>query len=423
MPISFPYGKTHIDLTIKDTFTYEVLSAHSDSLPSGLSGAQCVEHAMQAPIGSKRLDELAVGKGTAVVIISDHTRPVPSKDILPAMLGQMRAKNSDIEITLLVATGCHRGSCEDELRQKLGDEIYENEKIVVHDCTVGNVPIGTLPSGAELRINKIAADADLLVAEGFIEPHFFAGYSGGRKSVLPGICDRKTVFGNHCAAFISHECSRAGILDGNLIHRDMVAAVRMVNLEYIVNVILDKDQHTIHAFAGDAIEAHLAGCEKLKSICCVKPEKKGDIIISSNNGAPLDQNIYQTVKSMSTCEACAAEDACIIICSECIDGAGSRLFYEVVRDCKDMAPLYEQTIAIAQDDTPHDQWQYQIMARIMMKHHVIMVTEPNLKGMVEEMKMQYAHTLDEALDIAIRRKGPDAHIVAVPDGVGVIVVE
>lgn len=422
MKVSFPYGKTKLYTDISGTYSQEILSAAAIATEDKLAGIEIVRQAMANPIGTDRLDKLAQGKKTAVIIISDHTRPVPSREILPLMLEQMRAGNPEIDITLLVATGCHRGSFDEELRAKLGDEIFENEKILVHDCmSPYNVEIGILPSGAPLVINKIATDADLLVSEGFIEPHFFAGFSGGRKSVLPGICDRATVYGNHCSEFVGHSKARTGVLEDNPIHTDMIAAARMAGLAFIVNVILDENHSTAFAFAGDAVLAHRAGCDKLKSLCCVSAKQKGDIIITSNGGAPLDQNIYQAVKCMSACEACAAENAVFIICAECADGTGSQLFYEAVRDCKDMASLLADIEKVPQSKTTHDQWQYQVMARIMAKFHVIMVCDPSLEVIVEDMKMEYAPSIEAAMSRAIFRKGPDAHIIAIPDGVGVIV--
>lgn len=158
-----------------------------------------------------------MGKKDVVIIASDHTRPVPSKIIMPLMLEEIRKGNPDADITILIATGCHRETAKEELVQKFGKDIVDNEKILVHDCddTTNLVSLGRLPSGGELIINKIAVEADLLCSEGFIEPHFFAGFSGGRKSVLPGIASRKTVLANHRSAFIADDHARTGILEGN----------------------------------------------------------------------------------------------------------------------------------------------------------------------------------------------------------------
>ena len=192
-------------LELPDEVVAGVLESGVEPAGDFVSEDDIVLAAMASPYGGKTLQELAAGKKTCTIIISDHTRPVPSKHIIPFMLTELRAGNPDIAITLLVATGFHRPTYTDELRAKLGDDVVDNECIVVHDAfDVGsNVKIGVLPSGADLVIDRVAAEADLLVSEGFIEPHFFAGFSGGRKSVLPGVCDAVTVMGNHCSKFIA----------------------------------------------------------------------------------------------------------------------------------------------------------------------------------------------------------------------------
>ena len=301
--ISIPYGKTHL------TYPYPyngLLTSRVDQLKSSKPGRQLVEEAMAHPIGSRPLWELAAGKKTCTIIISDHTRPVPSKDILPPMLAQLRRGNPDIQVTLLVATGFHRPTTTLELEAKLGPEIAGREKILVHDAfdPVSNVEIGILPSGAPLVLDRAAVETDLLIAEGFIEPHFFAGFSGGRKSVLPGVCDKTTVLGNHCGEFIASPYARTGILEGNPLHTDMVAAAEMAKLKFIVNVIIDDDKKTVAAFAGDFRAAHEAGVAFLRPYCEVKAVP-GDIVITSNGGAPLDQNIYQSVKGLTAAEASA----------------------------------------------------------------------------------------------------------------------
>ena len=420
MDISIPYGHNPLQLALGDRQA-EVLVSRIDELRGSLSGAELVKKAMANPIGSPKLSELAKGKRSAVIIISDHTRPVPSRDILPYMLAELREGNPDIDVKLLVATGCHRLTNKDELRAKLGDEIFEHETVLVHDCREGdNVAIGTLPSGAELVIDRIALDCDLLVAEGFIEPHFFAGFSGGRKSVLPGICDKKTVMGNHCSAFLADPMSRSGVLDGNPIHKDMIAACRMAKLQYIVNVILDSQHKTVAAFAGDAVEAHRAGCDELMRWCGVKPEKPGDIVVTSNGGAPLDQNLYQAVKGIVTADGVAAEGGVIVMCAECADGTGSDDFYRAMRDCESPAQLLEKILAVPQDETPIDQWQYQMLVRVQVRHRVIMVTRPELEGMIHDLKMDYAPDLATAMQMAFADRGEDAHVVVMPDGIAVV---
>lgn len=416
MQVYLPYGKTKIPIEIEAD---RVIASKIGELQAAESGQDLVAKAMRNPIGSTRLSELAKGKKDAVMIISDHTRPVPSRDIIPLMLEELRQFNPNIKITLLVATGCHRGTTLQELEQKLGTEITRKEKIVVHDAfdEDSNVDIGVLPSGAHLVIDKVAAETELLVAEGFIEPHFFAGFSGGRKSVLPGICDRVTVLGNHCGKFIDHPLARTGIMKGNPINQDMEAGARMAKLQYIVNVVISEDKQTVAAFAGNFQAAHAAGVAFLRQYCEVMPIP-GDIIVTTNGGAPLDQNLYQCVKGLTAAEATAKPNATIILCAEMADGIGGDQFYQDMRDCETPAQLYEKFASTEQNKTIRDQWQTQILCRVLMKYRVIFVTRPEMSAVIEEMKMEYAPDLPTALDMA-----GSGEITVIPDGVSVCILK
>ena len=417
--ITIPYGKTHISCNIP----YDgLLVSRIETLKSERSGLELVEEALARPIGSVPLHELAVGKKTCTVIISDHTRPVPSRDILPPMLRQLRQGNPEIEITLLVATGFHRPTTTAELEAKLGPEIAGREKILVHDAfdPDSNVQIGILPSGAPLVIDRAAVETDLLVSEGFIEPHFFAGFSGGRKSVLPGVCDKTTVLGNHCGEFIASPYARTGILENNPLHRDMVAAAELAKLRFIVNVVIDDEKKTVAAFAGDFREAHAAGVAFLRPYCEVQAVP-GDIVITSNGGAPLDQNIYQSVKGLTAAEASAKEGAVLIMCADLADGTGGEGFYTSLRDCESPAAHFAQCAATPQNETIPDQWESQILARILMKHRVIFVSRPEMETTLREMKLDYAPDLNTALAMAKQDKGEGASVTVIPNGISVMV--
>ena len=424
MAVTIPFGRAVMELQA-DLTAAEVLESRIGELAASGSEDELVRAAMADPIGTPPLHELAAGKKTCTIIISDHTRPVPSKHIIPFMLEQLRRGSPDIQITLLVATGFHRPTSTEELVGKLGRDIVERERIVIHDSRdpASNVKIGVLPSGADCVIDRLAVETDLLIAEGFIEPHFFAGFSGGRKSVLPGVCDQVTVLGNHCSKFIASPYARTGVLDGNPLHEDMLAAAEMAKLAYIVNVVIDEDKKVAAAFAGDPVEAHRRGCELLLGYCRVRPEQKGDIVISSNGGYPLDQNIYQSVKGLTAAEAAAAPGAVLIMVSSCTDGHGGESFYNALHDCESPEKLTEEILATPQEETKPDQWEYQILARVLCKHRVIYVTDPAQRATIEGMKMEWAPDVDEALARARRDKGEDAHLVVIPNGISVMVTE
>ncbi len=416
--IRIPWGSGHLRYSGPRA---GVLTSRLDEMRSERDGRSVVEEALRDPVGSPRLRELAAGKKTCTVIISDHTRPVPSRDILPPMLEELRAGSPGIEITLLVATGFHRQTVREELRAKLGDDLLR-ERIVVHDAfdPARNVRIGTLPSGAPLILDRTAVETDLLVSEGFIEPHFFAGFSGGRKSVLPGVCDKATVLGNHCGAFIASPRARTGVLEGNPIHRDMLAAADLANLRFIVNVVIDEEKRTVAAFAGDHRAAHAAGVAFLRPWCEVRAVP-GDIVVTSNGGAPLDQNVYQCVKSLTAAEATAKPGAVLIVCAELRDGTGGEGFYRSLRDCPNPKALFDACAATPQGETIPDQWESQILARVLMDHRVIFVTRPEMAETLREMKLDFAPDLDAALAMARADRGEEAEITLVPNGISVIV--
>ena len=422
MQISIPYGRTRLTTEIADDRVQAVLCSSLESYIPSLGETELVEAALANPIGSSSLESLAAGKENIVLIASDHTRPVPSKVLVPPMLKAIRRGNSGAKITILIATGCHRGTTKAELIEKFGPEIVEKERIVIHDCAAEDemVIIGTLPSGGTLRINRIAAEADLLVSEGFIEPHFFAGFSGGRKSVLPGIAARETVYWNHNAEFIASPFARTGILEDNPIHRDMIYAARAAKLAFICNVVINAKHKVVGAFAGDCEQAHVAGTVFLKGLCqCHKQE--ADIVITSNNGYPLDQNIYQAVKGMTSGEATCKDGGVIIMVAACNDGHGGESFMQTILQDLSPAQILEQIQATPKKDTVPDQWESQILARILSKFHVVLVTQADPE-LVTAMKMHPATDLEQALQIAERLLGRTPAITVIPEGISTIII-
>ena len=421
--VLFAYGQTHMDYEFDETELVGVLTSSIEDYVPEDDGKELVAKALQNPVGSKRLSELSKNKQKVVIIASDHTRPVPSKMIIPQMLDEIRRGNPNADITILIATGCHRQTTQQELINKFGADIIAKEKIYVHDCDDEDklVNIGILPSGGQCQINKIALEADLLVAEGFIEPHFFAGFSGGRKSVLPGIAGRTTVLANHCSEFIAHNNARTGVLKGNPIHKDMIWAAKQAKLAFIVNVVLNAEKEPIFAVAGDLEAAHSKGTDFIASLCAVK-SAPADIVISTNGGYPLDQNVYQAVKGMTTAEATVKEGGVIIMLALSNDGIGGDHFYHQLADEPDIRKTMDVFLSRGRNETVPDQWQTQIFLRILMKAKVIYVSSLSA-DIVEKMHMIPASSLDEAVKLAKRILAKDSvTITAIPDGVAVVVV-
>ena len=418
MQILLPYGKSHLTSILPDDWDVRVV-AHKP-LNTPCDEQETVKLALHAPHGGKLLRAQARGKRTACIITSDHTRPVPSRITLPLLLSELRAENPDIQITILIATGCHRACTHGELMDKFGEDLLHSETFLIHDCDDSKSMrfAGILPSGGELWLNKAAMDADLLLAEGFIEPHFFAGFSGGRKSVLPGVAARKTVLYNHNSSFIQHECARAGCLIGNPIHEDMAAAAKMANLTFILNVILDEQKRIAAAFAGEPETAHAAGCAFLADHAGL-PISQTPLVLTTNGGYPLDQNLYQCVKGLATAEQFCTDDGVIILAAACEDGLGGDSFYKTMAGALTPSSLLNKIVEIPADQTREDQWQYQILARILLHKRVILITDERLRDSIERMHMQYADTIEEAFAKAEIWQGKCKRITVIPDGVGV----
>ena len=421
--LQFPYGKGVMSAALPKQQVKAVLTSELESYRPDTDDVTLVRRALENPIGSPPLRELSRGKQKVTIIASDHTRPVPSKLLMPALLQEIRTGNPEAEITILIATGCHRETTHEELVAKFGEDIVGREKIVIHDCddTANMVLLGTLPSGGECWVNRLACEADLLVSEGFIEPHFFAGYSGSRKAVLPGVAGRSTVLANHCAEFIDHPASRAGSLRDNPIHHDMVWAARKAGLAFILNVVLNGEKETIHAVAGDMEAAHEAGCAFLEGLCGVKAAM-ADIVITTNGGYPLDQNIYQAVKGMTAAEATVKEGGVIIMLAKSNDGHGGEAFCRELMAGDDMDALMADILGRGRGETLPDQWQAQIMIRILQRARVIYISDAE-DVLVKQLHMTPAHSIEEALTLARRMLGrEEVTITAIPDGVGVIVL-
>lgn len=419
--VKFSYGKSFIEHSFEDNRVNEVLTSKIHGYKTKKSGEELVFEALNNPINSQKLSELAVGKNKVVIIASDHTRPVPSKVIIPQMLKEIRKGNSEADIKILIATGFHRETTRAELVDKFGEYIVNNEKIIIHDSRDKDslVHLGMLPSGGECLINRAVFETDLLVSEGFIEPHFFAGFSGGRKSVLPGIAGEETVLANHCSEFIADKNSRTGILSGNLLHRDMIWAAKKAKLSFIVNVVINEFKEAIFAVAGDMEKAHLVGCNFLSEFCEVKG-KKADIVITTNGGYPLDQNIYQAVKGMTAAEAAVNKNGVIIMLAKSEDGHGGEELFKQHSDERGIDIVYDEFLKRERNETAPDQWEAQILIRILKYARVVYISDAP-DEMIKSMRMIPAHSIDEAIMIADDILKSNPKITIIPDGVSVIV--
>ncbi|MCI5707939.1 nickel-dependent lactate racemase [Veillonella caviae] len=418
----FPYDCSSKSVSLDEALVRGVLESNATTYEPTMTPAELVEYALDHPINSPSLESLVEGKQNMVIITSDHTRPMPSKVTLPILLRRIRTVNPTIDITILIATGFHRAMTHEEMVTRFGEELVNTEKFINHDAEDADnmVEIGILPSGGKCVINRLAVETELLISEGLINPHFFAGFSGGRKSVLPGVASKVTVLANHCAEFIESEHSRTGIIDENPIHKDMLYAARTANLQFILNVVIDNKKEIIKAVAGDCVDAHKTGYEFIRSLSSVK-RIPADIVITSNGGYPSDQNIYQSVKGMTAAEASCNDGGVIILVASCKEGHGGQALYDAMKNMVSPAQILQDIHDVPRNETKPYQWKIQILARILNHFSVIVVTDDCDHQILQDMHMIPATTLGEALVKARQLKGEDASITIIPNGVSVIV--
>lgn len=421
--INLPYYTGTVTVEIAKKNLKGILTNNAHEFQPKLSQEDIVKESLNNPIGTEKLSVLSKGKENVLVITSDHTRGVPSKLTLPLLLTEIRKGNPNANITIIIATGLHRATTVEEQREMFGNDIVDNERILVHDAFDDSQMeyVCKLPSGASFVVNRIALESDLIVCEGFIEPHFFAGFSGGRKSILPGICSAETVNENHSSKAVGHNSSKSGIIRGNIIHEDMIYASRKIGVDFILNVALNSKKEIISSFAGDLEEAHEKGCDFVTNLSRVSA-LTGDIVITTNGGYPLDQNLYQCPKSASTAVACAGDSGILILVASCADGIGGTHFQELMLSGTP-EEIFDRLMNIPPRETISEQWSAQIFSQIMLKHKIILVTDNLNDELVKKLNMIPAKTPQEALDIAYSIKGNDASVVVIPDGVAVIVVK
>ena len=420
--INLPYHKQMVKFEIDDKYLKGILVSKIHEFKTEKTEVEIIREAMENPIHSLCLDELIKGKNNMVIITSDHTRPVPSSITLPIILETIRRTNPKIDITIAVATGSHREITKSEMIEKYGREVTENENFFIHRASDKSqmISLGILDTGLNAEVNRVIVETEFLMAEGFIEPHFFAGFSGGRKSVFPGMASIDCIRANHCSEYISNDKARVGILEGNPIHNEALGIAKLAGLRYILNVVLNKDKKVIKAFAGDYNAAHLAGCAFVSELSFVKAVP-ADIVITTNGGYPLDQNIYQSVKGISAAEISCKEGGVIIMLASCCDGHGGDTFYNTFRNASSPEEIISTIADVKRMDTALDQWESQILAKILKNHNVIMVTDMCEKKLVETFMMKHASTIGDALVIAREMMGREATVTIIPDGVSVIV--
>ena len=372
---------------------------------------QAITQSLRSPIESPPLRDLVKPSDKVMVIATDNTRPCPDDRILPPLLAELESKVPRENITIIVALGLHPPLNKTELAQKLGKDIVAGYNVFNHDVN-DTVYIGTTSRGTPVDINRRVIEADFRISTGFIEPHFFAGFSGGRKSIAPGVFSVRSAYHNHGYRMVEHPQARAGILKGNPLHEDLVEQAQMARLNFIVNVLLNKDREITHVVAGHPFKAHEKGCQIEKKIAGVEVPQRADITITTNSGAPLDLDLYQTCKGIDTASQVTRDGGIIIVVSSCSAGIGPEAFLELHRSVDSPKEVIRK---IKREEPIGVQWENQILARTQLKHDIYLVSSLD-DSIVNDMMMTPVGTIEEGLEKAFSVLGKNAEVIVIPEG-------
>ncbi|MFC1984173.1 nickel-dependent lactate racemase [Chloroflexota bacterium] len=407
--IVLPYGDAFLKAKIPTKNVTRILKTQD---VKGIDNErEAIINNLRAPIGCTALSDCVNKNDKVVVIVTDNTRPCPDDRLLPPILAELEEKVPRENITVIVALGLHSPLDRQELVKKLGRGIVENYNVMNHDVNQ-TVNIGTTSRGTPVDINTKVIEADFRISTGFIEPHFFAGFSGGRKSIAPGVFGVRSAYKNHGYKMVEHACARAGILKGNPIHEDMVEQARMAKLDFIVNVLLNRNREITHVVAGDPVKAHELGCEIARKVTGAKIDHKVDIVITTNGGAPIDLDFYQTCKGIDTAAQIAHDGGVIIIASSCLTGVGPEEFRALHASVSSPEEVLQK---IRREEPIGVQWENQVLARVQLKNDIYLVSGLD-ESIAKDMMITPVRTIEEGLQKAFKVLGDDAEIAIIPEG-------
>lgn len=369
MKIELAFGHTGLTVELPEDVNPMVL--RKPVLDASRPAAHVIQQALANPIGTTGLETLAQGAQTACILICDITRPVPNGEFLqPVITKLINAGVPASGITVLVATGLHRPNLDQELEELLGDPwVQQNVRVINHDARdeASCVHLGVTEKHAvPVGLNKLFVDADIKIATGLVEPHFMAGYSGGRKVIAPGVAHHETIRTFHSARFMEHPLATSCVLDGNPLHDTQLEIVRMLKGTVLsLNTVLDEHRNLVHATFGEVIASHLQAVEFARSSCELNVGRKFKTILTSSAGYPLDKTYYQTVKGMVTPLSILEDGGDLIIVSECSEGFGSKEFLDAQKRLVALGPegflqsISEKSLADV------DEWQTEMQLKPM----------------------------------------------------------
>ncbi|MBP2626544.1 MAG: hypothetical protein H6Q68_1255 [Firmicutes bacterium] len=409
--VKLAYGKNNLIIQVPD----KAVVIEPRHLPGLSDEKSAVLTALRQPIGTPPLKEMVKKTDTVAIVIADITRPTPSEKLVPWLIEELSHVPKE-NFVVINGLGSHRPNTREELIQMLGQEVVDTIRVINHEAFDENelVHVGRNSYGSDVYLNKTYVEADFRIVTGFIEPHFFAGFSGGPKGINPGIVGIKTIQDFHNAEMIGNPKSTWGIIDGNGVQDAATQNCLMVKPEFMLNVTLNGDKEITNVFAGDVIEAHRVGCAFVKEHAMFAVDKPFDIVITTNSGYPLDQNLYQTVKGMSAAAQIVKEDGSIISASECSDGLPSHGNFGTILKMRNTP---QALLDMINDPTfsMFDQWQVQALAMIRVKAECYLYSVLDKQSAMDCM-INPIENVEQTLEQLMDKYGPDASIAILPLG-------
>lgn len=414
MRLKLAYGKTGVALELPDNLNVTVVE------PKFLAGLAApgvaLREALETPIDSPPLQTLVAPTSKVGIIFCDITRPAPSHLMIQAVVDALPHVPAE-NITLFNALGTHRPNTAAELKMMLGETLVDKYRIVQNNAfdPSTQVSLGQTSRGLDIWLNRELVGCDVKILTGFIEPHFFAGFSGGGKMVMPGMAGQQTVLGNHNAAMISHPQSTWGITWGNPIWEEIREIARKIAPTFLLHVALNKEKEITRVFAGDFDTAHAAGCAFVKETAMVPLARPFEIVITTNSGYPLDLNLYQAVKGMSAAAQVVRRGGAIIIAADCWDGIPAHgLYGQLLQEAGTPQSLLD--IINSPGYFKQDQWQAQIQALIQLKADVFVRSDNLTEEQIRSAMLLPCHNIEETVAMLLRKYGPQAQICVLPEG-------
>lgn len=414
MQISLAYGRTGLTVNLPDgshTITPRFVPGLADE-------GQALRQALRQPIGSPPLHSLVKPGDTVAIVHTDITRATPNDRILPILLDECERNGvARQDITLINGLGTHRRQTEAELRAMLGSSVVDNYRCLQHNCgdEENLVSVGKTSAGHPLRVNRFYLEADVRILTGFIEPHFFAGFSGGPKAILPSMAGSESVFTNHGRSMVAHPKATWGITVGNPIWEEMKDAALQTNPTFLLNVTLNANREITGVFAGDMLAAHAEGCSFVKENAMVGVTEPYDIVVTTNSGYPLDQNLYQSVKGMRAASDIVRQGGAIVIATACEDGLPDHGRYAELL-VKGGSPQGILEMISRPGYSVQDQWQVQIQAQIQLRAEVYVYSHILTGEQIRRALFIPCDDVSRTVADLQSRIGPAARICALPEG-------